>query len=175
MLNTISGNAKDPRKRFSRMISLHAKNLESAPLAEPHFCSHVLLPNLHPMVSCRTLRIAEPTALNSDKDYLAEPSNAGSFRKCPLFLRFATIRCMKCLGEGSGGVKSTGISQSVRETRRDESQNVLSTRKLFKTRDLELPIFEGSFTSCSPHSAGYTCTSVHPYFPVAKVCFFLIF
>ena len=42
---------------------------------------------------------------------------------------------------GSGGVKSTGVSQSVRETSRDESQNVLSTQKLFKTRDLELPIF----------------------------------
>ena len=40
---------------------------------------------------------------------------------------------------GSGGVKSTGVSQSVRETSRDESQNVLSTPKLFKTRDLELP------------------------------------
>ena len=69
---------------------------------------------------------------------------------------------------GSGGVKSTGVSQSVRETSRDESQNVLSTQKLFKTRDLELPIFEGSLPSCSPHSAGYTRTSVHPYFPVAK-------
>ena len=31
-------------------------------------------------------------------------------------------------------------------------------RKLFKTRDLELPIFEGSVPSCSPHSAGYTRT-----------------
>ena len=45
------------------------------------------------------------------------------------------------LGRGSGVVKSTGVSQSVRETSRDESQNVLSTQKLFKTRDLELPIF----------------------------------
>ena len=56
----------------------------------------------------------------------------------------------------------------MRETSRDESQNVLSTQKLFKTRDLELPIFEGSLPSYSPHSAGYTRTSVHPYFPVAK-------
>ena len=44
-------------------------------------------------------------------------------------------------GRGSGGVKSTGVSQSVRETSRDESQNVFSTQKLFKTRDLELPNF----------------------------------
>ena len=32
-------------------------------------------------------------------------------------------------------------SQSVRETSRDESQTVLSTQQLFKTRDLELPTF----------------------------------
>ena len=44
-------------------------------------------------------------------------------------------------GSGSGGVKSTGVSQSVRETSRDKSPNVLSTQKLFKTRDLELPNF----------------------------------
>ena len=37
-------------------------------------------------------------------------------------------------------------------------------RTLFKTRDLELPFFEGSLPSCWPHSAGYTRTSVHPYF-----------
>ena len=72
-------------------------------------------------------------------------------------------------GRGSGGVKSTGVSQSVRETSRDESQNVLSTQKLFKTRDLELPIFQGSLPIRSPHSAGYTRTSVHPYFPVANL------
>ena len=68
-------------------------------------------------------------------------------------------------GRGSGGVKSAGVFQSVRETGRDESQSVPSPEKLFKTRDLELPIFEGSVPSCSPHSVGYTRTSVHPYFP----------
>ena len=67
---------------------------------------------------------------------------------------------------GSGGVKSIGVSQSVRVTSRDESQSVPSLKKIFKTRDLELPIFEGSLPSCSPHSAGYTRTSVQPYFPV---------
>ena len=56
----------------------------------------------------------------------------------------------------------------MRGTSRDESQCVPSPEKLFKTRDLELPIFEGSLPSCWPHSAGYTRTSVHPYFPVAK-------
>ena len=71
-------------------------------------------------------------------------------------------------GRGSGGVKSTGISQSVRVTSRDESQSVPSLEKLFKTRELELPNFEGSLPSCSPHSAGYTRTSVHPHFPLAN-------
>ena len=78
------------------------------------------------------------------------------------------LQQIKIGGRGSGGVKSTGVSQSVRETSRDESQNVLSTQKLFKTRDLELPILQGSLPSCSSHSAGYTSTSVHPCFPVAK-------
>ena len=65
---------------------------------------------------------------------------------------------------GSGRVWSTVISQS-----RDESQSVPSPGKLFETRDLELPFFEGSLPSCSPHSAGYNRTFLHPYFPVAKI------
>ena len=71
-------------------------------------------------------------------------------------------------GGGSGGVRSAGVSQSVGETGRDKSQSVPSPEKLFKIRDLELPIFEGSLPSCLPHSARYTRTSVHLYFPVAK-------
>ena len=69
------------------MISLHAKNLESALLAEPHIAVMFSCRTLtrSAMVSCRTHRIAEPKALNSEKDYLAEPWNAGSFRKCPDF------------------------------------------------------------------------------------------
>ena len=43
---------------------------------------------------------------------------------------------------GSGGVKSTGVSQSVRETSRDE----------FQTRDLELLFSERSLTNCLPHT-----------------------
>ena len=69
---------------------------------------------------------------------------------------------------GSGGVQSTGVSQRVRVTGRDESQSVPSPEKLLKTRDLELPFFEGSLPSCSPHSAGYTRTFLHPYFPVSN-------
>ena len=73
-------------------------------------------------------------------------------------------------GRGSGGVKSAGVSRSVRETGRDESQSAASPEKPFKTRDLELLIFEGSVTSCSLRSAGYTRTSVHPYFSVTNCC-----
>ena len=68
------------------MISLHAKNLESAHLTEPHvvvmFSCRTLTRSA--MVSRRNLQIAEPKALNLKKDYLAEPWNAGSFRSCPL-------------------------------------------------------------------------------------------
>ena len=71
-------------------------------------------------------------------------------------------------GRESGGVQSTGVSQKVRASGGDESQSVPSPEKLLKTRDLELPFFEGSLPSCSPHSAGYTHTFVHPYFPVAN-------
>ena len=58
--------------------------------------------------------------------------------------------------------------QSVWATSRDESQSVPSPEKPLKTRDLELPFFEGSLPSCSPHSVGYTRTSLHPYFSVAN-------
>ena len=75
-----------PHKRFSKMISLNAKNSESALLAEPHgavmFSCRTLTSSAK--VSCRTLEIAEPKALNLEKDNLAEPWNAGSFRACPL-------------------------------------------------------------------------------------------
>ena len=63
------------------MVSLHAKDLESALLAEPHvavmFSCRTLTRSAK--VSCRTLQIAEPKALNLEKDYLAEPWNVGSF------------------------------------------------------------------------------------------------
>ena len=75
-------------KKFSKMISLNAKNLENVLLAEPQLA--VMFPcrtlTRSAKVSCRTLQIAEPKALNSEKDHLAEPWNAGSFRKCP-FIR----------------------------------------------------------------------------------------
>ena len=67
------------------MISRNAKTLESALLAELHVA--VVSPcrtlSRSAKVSCRTLQIAEPKALNTKKDHLAEPWNAGSFRKCP--------------------------------------------------------------------------------------------
>ena len=42
------------------------------------------------------------------------------------------------------------------------------SEKVFQARDLELPIFVGSFASCWLHSMGYRGTSVHPYLPVAN-------
>ena len=68
------------------MIFQNAKNSESALLAEPHgavmFSCRTL--TFSAKVSCRTLlEIAEPKALNLEKDNLAEPWNAGSFRVCP--------------------------------------------------------------------------------------------
>ena len=92
------------------------------------------------------------------------------FRRVCVFdvSRAVGIARFESWGRRSGGVKSAGVSQSVREPGRDESQSVPSPINLFKTRDSELPLFEGSHPSCSPHSAGYTRTSVHPYFPMAK-------
>ena len=72
------------------------------------------------------------------------------------------------LEKGSGGIKSTGGSQRVRATRRDDSQSVPSPKELNKTRNMELPFLEGSLPSCSPHSATYTRTTPHPNFRVAK-------
>ena len=67
------------------MLSLNAKNLESALLADPHVAvmSSGRTLTCSAKVSCRTLQIAEPKALNLEKDYLAEPWNAGSFCICP--------------------------------------------------------------------------------------------
>ena len=76
---------RTPHNRFSKVISRNAKTLESALLAEPHVAVILSCRTLTPSakVSCRTLQIAEPKALNLEKDYLAEPSTAGSFRICP--------------------------------------------------------------------------------------------
>ena len=43
--------------------------------------------------------------------------------------RLRVSNCFFCWERGSGGVQSTGVSQSVRETGRDESQSVLSPEK----------------------------------------------
>ena len=76
--------------RFSKMISLNAKILESVVLSEPHVAvMFSCRPLTHSAkVCCRTLQIAELKALNVEKDYLAEPSNVGSFRICPHMLKW---------------------------------------------------------------------------------------
>ena len=61
------------------MISLHAKYLESALLVEPHvavmFSCRTLTRSAE--VSCRTLQIAEPKAMDLEKDYLSGKSKGG--------------------------------------------------------------------------------------------------
>ena len=78
--------------------------------------------------------------------------------------------CADFLGEGKWGRKKCRRIPKREGDWQDESQVVPFPEKLFKTRDLELPIFEGSLPSCPPHSAGYTRTFLRPYFPVAKFC-----
>ena len=113
-------------KRF-----LNAKNLKSVLLAEPHvavmFSCRTLTRSAK--VSCRTLKIAELKALNSEKDYLAEPQNAGSFRKCPgasvrnekmsakiYFFSPETVWCGK--GLPCGGVKVNKLVPSLEAHRK---------------------------------------------------------
>ena len=70
-----------PHKKFSKIISLNVKNLESVLLAEPYvdvmFSCRTL--TCSAKVCCRTLQIAVPKALHVEKDYPAEPANVGSF------------------------------------------------------------------------------------------------
>ena len=100
---------------------------------------------------------------------LLDALKASERRSINLFLENEALRSADFQERGSRGVQCTGVSQSVRATNRDESQSVPSPQKLLKTRDPELPFFEGCLPSCSPHSAGYTRTFLHPYFPVAKI------
>ena len=114
----------------------------------------------------RRVRIADQTYFGHNVYFIADADTENYYFRSVS----AMILDKGYSGEGKWGVQSTGVSQSVRATSRDESQLVPSPEKLIKTRDLELPSFEGSLPSCSPHSAGYTCTFLHPYFPVGKVC-----
>ena len=52
----------------------------------------------------------------------------------------------------SGGVQSTGVSQRVRATGRDESQSVPTPEKVFETWDLELPFLRdlSQVVRCTP-------------------------
>ena len=106
---------RTPHKTFSKMISLQAKNLESVLLAEPHvavivmfFCRTLIR---SAKVSCRTLQIAEPKALNSEKDYLAERWNAGSFRICPKSSTISTVHHKKFFRCYNSGSCSEGIKE----------------------------------------------------------------
>ena len=78
-------------------------------------------------------------------------------------------------GRGSGGVKSTDVSQSVRETSRDQSQRVPSPEKLFKTRDLgDLSQLVGRTPGATPVPL-YTRTSPWPKKRARGCMFVLVF
>ena len=80
--NKVRKHNRTPHKRFSKMISLNAKKLETVLVAEHHVAVMFSCRTFtcSAKVSCRTLQIAEPKALNLEKDYLAEAWNARSFR-----------------------------------------------------------------------------------------------
>ena len=87
-----------------------------------------------------------------------------------IFLFFFFLNVCFFWGGEVGAYKVQAYPRGVRATRRDESKSVPSPENPFKKRDLELPSFQGSLPSCSPHSVGYTRTSLHLYFPVANFC-----
>ena len=95
---------------------------------------------------------------------------------CPMramdFTSFRIVGRGACFRRGWGEVGVHKVQAYPREWGWLEgtSPKVFSPQKIsFKTRDLELPfVFEGSLPSCSPHSAGYTRSFLHPYFPVTK-------
>ena len=96
-------------------------------------------------------------------------SSQGKFQKIP------TKKLTECsgvgtpkLGEGKWGRKKYRHIPKCEGDSQGQVPTCSLPGKLFKTRDLELPIFEGSLPSCSPHSPGYTRTFLHPYFPVAN-------
>ena len=74
------------------MISLNAQKLESTLLAEPHVAVMISCRTMtrSEKKRCRTLQVAEPKALNLEKDFLAEPWIVGSFWICPVLLAGTT-------------------------------------------------------------------------------------
>ena len=71
-----------------------------------------------------------------------------------------------CLGEGEvGGVKSTGVSQSVRETSRDESKTFSPPKKTLQNKRFGAPNFLGISPKLFAALRGihpYLCTPVLP-------------
>ena len=75
----------------------------------------------------------------------------------------------KCLlGEGKWGRKKC---RRIPKREGDWQERVPKRSlhpKTLQNKRFGAPNVMGSLPSCSPHSVGYTRTSVHPYFPVAK-------
>ena len=78
------------------------------------------------------------------------------------------------LGEGKWGCQKCRRIPKREGDWQGRVPSVLFPEKLFKTKDLELPIFAGSLPSCSPHFAGYiplyTCTSPWPIMSNGSWC-----
>ena len=85
-----------------------SKKLESVLLAEPH------VPVMFPCRTLtrsekdvgRTLQVAQPKALNLEKDSLAEPWIVGCFRICPVLLAIAASEHLDFCPVTVGAVKS---------------------------------------------------------------------
>ena len=74
----VSGYAiRTPHKRFSKMISLNAKNLESVFLAEPHVAVMLSCRTLSAKVCCRTLQSPNRKPWNRRKIVLPNPGMSG--------------------------------------------------------------------------------------------------
>ena len=73
------------------------------------------------------------------------------------------------LGRGNLGVEKVQAYLKVEGALEGMSPKLIPPQqKRFKTRDLQLPFFEGCLPDYWLHFAAYTCTLLHPYFPVAK-------
>ena len=116
-------------------------------MGQTGFCENLRFPafffflfeNLQfPSVSCENLRLRHAVIPRKSKNL---QKSAKICEKLRIWLSLSLSVHPFYLGEGSGGVQSTGLSQKVRATGRDESLSVPSPEKLFKTRDLELPLF----------------------------------
>ena len=88
-------------------------------------------------------------------------------RKSFAILSLQVWRDMKSTAAGPS--KSTGVSQRLTNTERDESQTIPSPEKLIKQGAWSSQLFKRSVPSYWPHSPGYIRTLLHLSFPAANL------